>query len=111
MTTDRAVWEALLRLAREADMDTELLIKCVDRQLIVLSSEAGDQELVEAVRRVRRLNDLGINLQGVEVILHMRRRILQLVLEVEEMQQELDRLRAAHEQELARLMQRLARGG
>jgi len=38
-------------------------------------------ELAE-LRRIRRLTDLGVNLAGVEIILHMRRQIVQLQAEV-----------------------------
>ncbi len=46
-----------------------------------------ERDLV-TLRRIRRLTDLGINLAGVEVILRMRRRI-------EELQEEVARLRSA----------------
>lgn len=50
-----------------------------------------EEDLV-ALRRIRRLTELGINLAGVEVILRMRRRI-------EELLEELHRLRTALEYE------------
>jgi hypothetical protein len=39
-------------------------------------------ELTE-LRRIRRLQELGVNLQGIEIILHMRRRILALQAELD----------------------------
>jgi hypothetical protein len=44
----------------------------VARRLVMEPLQESD--LVE-LRRVRRLQELGVNLQGIEVILHMRRRI------------------------------------
>ncbi|TKJ30886.1 MAG: MerR family transcriptional regulator [Chloroflexi bacterium B3_Chlor] len=52
---------------------------------------------VERLRAIIRLvDDLGVNLAGVEVIFNMRRRM-------EEMQKEMDRVRAEFEEETARL--------
>jgi MerR family transcriptional regulator/heat shock protein HspR len=52
---------------------------------------------VERLRAITRLvNDLGVNLAGVEVIFHMRRRM-------QEMQEEMDRARAEFEEEIERL--------
>ena len=48
-----------------------------------------EEDLI-TLRRIRRLRELGINLAGIEVILRMRRRI-------EELQEEVARLRAALE--------------
>lgn len=41
----------------------------------------SDMDLAE-LRRIRRLQDLGVNLQGIEIILHMRRRITALQVEL-----------------------------
>lgn len=52
---------------------------------------------VERLRAINRLvDDLGVNLAGVEVIFNMRKRM-------EEMQEEMDRLQAEAEEEIARL--------
>ncbi len=52
---------------------------------------------IERLRAINRLvDDLGVNLAGVEVIFNMRRRM-------EEMQEEMDRLQAEAEEEIARL--------
>jgi len=54
---------------------------------------------LERVRRIRRLvDDLGVNLAGVEVILNMRDRMAEL-------QAEMDRMRWEMEVEIARLRQ------
>ncbi|NIN67322.1 MAG: MerR family transcriptional regulator [Anaerolineae bacterium] len=52
---------------------------------------------IERLRAINRLvDDLGVNLAGVEVIFNMRKRM-------EEMQEEMDRLQAEAEEEIARL--------
>lgn len=52
---------------------------------------------IDRLRAIARLvDDLGVNLAGVEVIFHMRRRM-------EEMQEEMDRLRAEFEEEITHL--------
>ncbi len=50
----------------------------------MIAEPLTEQDLVE-LRRIRRLGELGVNMPGIEVILHMRRRI-------EEMQREMARL-------------------
>ena len=54
-------------------------------QLGLISSVLTAHELTE-LRRVRRLSSLGVNLAGVEIILRMRRRILELHAEIERLQ-------------------------
>jgi len=49
--------------------------QCVERRLV--AEPLTDADLAE-LRRIRRLRELGINLAGIEVILRMRRRILEL---------------------------------
>jgi MerR family transcriptional regulator/heat shock protein HspR len=52
---------------------------------------------IERLRAINRLvDDLGVNLAGVEVIFNMRKRM-------KEMQEEMDRLQAEAEEEIARL--------
>jgi hypothetical protein len=46
--------------------------ECIERQLV--SQPLTDADLSE-LRRIRRLQELGINLQGIEVILRMRSRM------------------------------------
>ncbi len=63
---------------------------------------------IERVIQIRGLmQDLGVNLAGVETILHMRDRIEQMQKEmnerIEQMQEEIDRLQAQHESETRRL--------
>jgi MerR family transcriptional regulator, heat shock protein HspR len=66
---------------------------------------------IERVMHIRRLmRDLGVNLAGVETILHMKDRMEQVQLELE---QEMQRMREQHESETRRLkdiIERLQRG-
>ena len=70
--------------ARRSGLTTYTVRRYVRRGLI--SATLTEDELAE-LRRIRRLAELGINLAGVEIILRMRQRI-------EELQAEVDRLRA-----------------
>jgi DNA-binding transcriptional MerR regulator len=49
----------------------------------------SDQDLAR-LRRVRRLRELGVNMQGIEVILHMRQRIELLQAELERWERQED---------------------
>jgi MerR family transcriptional regulator/heat shock protein HspR len=66
---------------------------------------------IERVMQIRRLmHDLGVNLAGVEAILHMKDRMEQMQIEVE---QEMENLRMQHAIEMRRLkdiIERLQRG-
>lgn len=101
--------QALLRTARDVGIQAEELLECVQRRLIPLKENRWDNEAIEAARRVRRLRSLGVNLQGVEVIFHMRRRLIQSHLEIERLQEEMRRAQQLHEREIARLLRQLAR--
>jgi MerR family transcriptional regulator/heat shock protein HspR len=66
---------------------------------------------IERVMQIRRLmHDLGVNLAGVEAILHMKDRMEQMQIEIE---QEMENLRLQHATEMRRLkdiIERLQRG-
>lgn len=100
--------EALVAAARRARMDVTLLVTCVERNLIPLDERGWTDEAVDSARRVRRLMGLGVNLEGVEVVFHMRRRLLRLQSEQARLRAEIEALRAAHERELSRLLRDLA---
>ena len=67
---------------------------------------------IERVMHIRSLmRDLGVNLAGVEAILHMKDRMEQLQ---DELEQQMSELRTQHEHEMRRLkeiIERLQRGG
>lgn len=79
-------------LAGTAGLHPELVEKFIDYGLVEPATAAGSQPLfhvssVERLRRIMRLRrDLGVNMEGVAVILEMRDRMKNL-------QKELDRLR------------------
>ena len=73
--------------ARRSRLTVTTVRRYVRRGLV---EEPIDDADLTTLRRVRRLTGLGINLAGVEVVLHMRRRI-------EALQAEIDRLRASLE--------------
>jgi len=58
-------------------------------------SERLTQEDLAELRRARRLRELDVNRAGVEIILRMRRRILELRKEIEQLERLLDRGRDA----------------
>jgi hypothetical protein len=57
---------------RQTGLSREQVEKIVARSLVV---EPLDEADLAELRRVRRLQELGVNLQGIEIILHMRRRL------------------------------------
>ena len=67
---------------RQTGLSSQAVEECVARQLVV--APLSDADLSE-LRRIRRLQELGVNMPGIEIVLHMRRRIQAL-------QAELDRL-------------------
>ena len=70
-----------LRMAvRRSGLTREIVQECVQREIVHEPLTEGD--LIE-LRRIRRLRELGVNMPGIEVILHMRRRIQALQAEIE----------------------------
>jgi hypothetical protein len=67
---------------RQTGLSDRYISECIQRSLI--NEPLTDADLVE-LRRIRRLQELGVNLPGIEVILHMRQRMRTL-------QAELDRI-------------------
>jgi len=83
--TERTITVTLA--ARQCQVSRRTVRRYVRRGLV---DEPLTPEDLVTLRRIRRLTELGVNLAGVEVILHMRRRILEL-------QAEMERLRGARE--------------
>lgn len=73
----------LVAYARRARVEAWRILEYVERRIVPPPSPAWSEDEVEILRRVRRLSALGVNLAGIEVILHMRSRLDQLLLERE----------------------------
>ncbi len=85
MTTHTEITTITITVAaRRCGLTPRTVRRYIRRGLV--SELLTEAELAE-LRRIRRLTDLGVNLAGVEIILRMRRRI-------EELQAEIDHLRA-----------------
>lgn len=76
------------KAARQAGVDVHVVRHCI--RVGVTEEQLTDDDLAE-LRRVRRLMSLGINLQGAEVILRMRRRIKELEAEIARLERHLRR--------------------
>jgi DNA-binding transcriptional MerR regulator len=60
-------------------LSVQVVEKCVERKLV--SDRLTSADLAE-LRRIRRLQELGVNMSGIEIILHMRRRLRALQAEL-----------------------------
>lgn len=111
----RPEFEAIVRVARASGVETELVIECIERRLVAAPGPAApraaderapdtgtdmdteglrwEQEAVEELMRVRRLRALGVNMPGLEVISHMRRRMLAMRAARDELRREIEALR------------------
>lgn len=69
---------------RRTGLDEEVVQECVRREVVGEPLSEGD--LME-LRRIRRLRELGVNMPGIEIILHMRRRLEALQAQVGRQQQ------------------------
>ena len=112
----RPEFAAIVRVARASGVETELVIECIERRLVAAPGMAAaardaderapdtdpdddneglrwEQEAVEEMMRVRRLRALGVNMPGLEVISHMRRRMLAMRAVRDELRREIETLR------------------
>ena len=64
---------------RQTGLTHQVIEECVERRLV--RQPLSDTDLVE-LRRIRRLQELGVNMPGIEIILHMRRRLQALQAEL-----------------------------
>lgn len=100
--------EAARQLAR---ISADLLRQCEAEQLIQPRLRSGGRTGftiadIEELARIRRLrNDLGLNLEAIEIILHMRRQMLNLQAELANIERQM----AQQEQEMLAEMQALRR--
>ncbi len=97
--------------ARLARMPLDMLELCEEAELIrarrIATGGAGFTTAdIRHLERIRRLqDDLGLDLAAVEVVLHMRRRMIELLQEVNDIEQRM----LQREQELHREIRRLRR--
>ena len=64
---------------KRTGLPPQVVEECVERRLV--REPLTDVDLLE-LRRIRRLQELGVNLQGIEIILRMRSRIQMLQVEL-----------------------------
>lgn len=86
--TQEAITITIRTAGQQTGRSSRVVRECVQRRLV--SEPLADADLVE-LRRIRRLQELGVNMPGVEVILHMRRRIRLLQAELERLERQRDR--------------------
>jgi hypothetical protein len=74
--------------ARQTGLETRTVRPCV--QVGLVSRSLTEDDLAE-LRRVRRLTELKVNLAGVEIIVRMRRRIVELQTALEQARRQRER--------------------
>ncbi len=83
----------LERASQVCGLDGRTIERIILRGLIVPGYEDEQpvftEEHIAELRRIRRMHQLGVNLAGVEVILQMRQRIVELEAEVERLNAEI----------------------
>ena len=77
---EKSTYVSITTATRRTGLTQTVIQECVTRRLVV--EPLTDDDLAD-LRRIRRLRELGVNLQGIEIILHMRRRIQTLQAELE----------------------------
>jgi DNA-binding transcriptional MerR regulator len=85
MMTQRQQQTSIDIAARRTGLETRTIRRCV--QVGLVSSSLTEDDLAE-LRRVRRLTELKVNLAGVEIIVRMRRRIVELQTALEQSRQQ-----------------------
>jgi hypothetical protein len=87
--TEQEIHSLLNEIADYCDLQAEFMQEIVDSGLVSLdeAAPAVPYDTIEQLLRIKRLHDhLGVNVEGIAVILHMRERIKSL-------QQQMDYLR------------------
>ncbi len=82
---EESVYITISKAANRAGLESHVVRHCVSVGLV---RERLTEEDVAELRRVRRLTALGVNMPGVEIILHMRRQVLELRTELERLKGE-----------------------
>jgi MerR family transcriptional regulator/heat shock protein HspR len=71
--------------ARRTGLESRTISRCVRVGLV---SRSLNQDDLAELRRVRRLTELKVNLAGVEIIVRMRRQIVELQAELDHLRQQ-----------------------
>jgi DNA-binding transcriptional MerR regulator len=94
-----------LTLARQVGLPAEVIQYCYEVGLV--EHPTNDPDLVE-LRRIRRLQQLELNLPGIEVILRMRRRMIAMQQQMEAMRAEMSDLQQRLEREVQQVRRQFA---
>ena len=105
MTTAKQELAEIAAIARRLNLSPEVVSYCLEVELV--QPTLSDTELAE-LRRVRRLQELEVNLAGAEIILRMRRQIEAMHRQMEAMAAEMAATQSRMERELRELERRLA---
>lgn len=108
MSVARTLSPGLSRIARQVGLPVEVVEYCCEVGLV--QQPVSEIDLAE-LRRIRRLQMLEVNLPGIEIILHMRRRMLALQAEMEAMAAKMAEIEARFERELREVERRFAVDG
>lgn len=103
----------LTEFARLCGTEPDEIRELLDYGLLQGRQEQAEPEFppdqVIHVRRIRRLrHHMGVNLEGIDIILNMRQQMEEMQRELEEMQQRMQEMEHLHKR---RLQQALERGG
>lgn len=107
----RAVAAELARITREflEDLEREELVRS---RRMAGGGRGYTSHDVRSLRRIRRLREqIGLDLPAVEVVLHMRQRMIEMLQEMDQIEQERIRREQALRREIRQLQQRLADEG
>ncbi|RMF31774.1 MAG: MerR family transcriptional regulator [Chloroflexi bacterium] len=113
MTEEREGWISVEVAARRVGLTPATVRRYARRGLIVLRPGPGRrmglrEEDLALLRRIRRLTDLGLNLAGVEVALHLHRQVCDLQRQLAALETEMLTLEAEMDAHIQRLYRRLA---
>jgi DNA-binding transcriptional MerR regulator len=86
MDSPKPLSMGLTVLARRVGLDPDVIEYCWEAELV--QPAATEYDLAE-LRRVRRLQALGVNLAGIEIILRMRRRLLAMQAEMDRVEKKI----------------------
>jgi hypothetical protein len=81
--SQRIITVSVRAAIRQTGLSDRHVRGCIQRSLV--SEPLTDADIVE-LRRIRRLQELGVNMPGIEVILHMRQRIRSLQADLERLE-------------------------